>query len=154
MRTRLATLVALCGFCAAPGSAGALGIGISTPSVTLAGLAPGQTASGSGTVTVTGVPAPWTLKVADPAHAGHLRPGAVGCSGSEAQTVNPLSVSAGGLLPTTNSSGTVVVGASPVTVATGSAADTVTASYSLVVGPTEVMGAGCVFSTTVTFTVQ
>jgi hypothetical protein len=154
MRVALvAAMVALCQ-CAAPGPAAALGIGISTPTLTMSSFAPGTTATTSGTILVSGVLAPWTLKAADSGHAGHLVAGAVGCTGSEAQTANPLTLSGSGLLGTTNSAGTITVGSAPQTVASGIAADTVTVSYSLVIGRTETMRAGCVFSTTVTFTVQ
>jgi hypothetical protein len=139
---------------AVPSPASALGLGVSTPSVTLANFAPGQQASGTGALTVSGVLTPWTLKVADGSgHAGHLAPAVVGCAGSELQTVNALSVTASGLLPTTNGAG-AVIGAGSATVANGVATDTVNLAYRLDVGGTEVMRAGCVYSTTVTYTVQ
>jgi hypothetical protein len=138
-----------------PPSASALALGVSTPSATLVNFGPGLHATGSGTLTVSTVLAPWTLKVADASgNAGHLAPGAVGCAGSEPHTANALSVSASGILPTTSGSGTVVIGASATTVANGTAIDTVNVAYALDVGLTEVMRAGCVFSTTVTYTVQ
>jgi hypothetical protein len=132
------------------------GLGVSTPSVALATFAPGSTATGGGSLTVTTVPpGAWTLKAADTTgHAGHLVPGAVGCAGNEAQTVSPLVVSASGLLGSTVSAGAVTIGSSALTVATGSASDTVSVAYSLVVERTEAMSTGCVFSTTVTYTVQ
>jgi hypothetical protein len=138
-----------------PSPASALGLGVSTPSVTLANFGPGLHASGTGALTVSGVLTPWTLKVADGSgHAGRLAPAAAGCVGSEPQTANALSVAASGLLPTTNGTGAVVIGAASTTVANGAAADTVNLSYALDVGRTEVMRAGCVYSTTVTYTVQ
>jgi hypothetical protein len=133
----------------------ALGLGVSSPSVTLANFAPGLTATGSGALLVSGVLTPWTLKVADTSgNAGHLAPAAVGCAGSEPQTANALSASASGLLGTTSGAGAVLIAASSKTVATGVAADTVNVAYSLDVARTETMRAGCVYSTTVTFTVQ
>jgi hypothetical protein len=135
--------------------ASALGLGVSTPSVTLANFGPGLQASGTGVLSVSGVLTPWTLKVADGSgHAGHLAPAAVGCVGSGPQTANALSVSASGLLPTTNGAGAVLIGSGSATVANGSATDTVNVTYALDVGRTEVMRAGCVYSTTVTYTVQ
>jgi hypothetical protein len=154
MRSALvATLVAF-GVLFVPASAFALGIGISTPSVTLTNFGPGLTASGTGAVVVTGVLTPWVLKVSDPTNAGHLVPGAIGCADSESHTVNGLSVRSAGVLPTTASAGTLSIGTSSQTLANGAAVDTVNLTYSLDVARTEVMRAGCVFSTTVTFTVQ
>ena len=144
---------ALAAFCCCAPAYG-LGLGISTPSVTLSNFAPGMTATGLGTVTVSGVLAPWTLTVADSVNAGHLVRGAVGCSGSETQTANALSAQATGAAPTTTSAGTVSIGSSARTVATGTVIDTVNVNYSLVIGRTEQMLAGCLFSTTVTLTVQ
>jgi hypothetical protein len=136
-------------------TASALGLGVSTPSVTLANFGPGLQASGTGVLGVSGVLTTWTLKVADGSgHAGHLAPAAVGCAGSEPQTANALSVTASGLLPTTTGAGAVLIGAGSATVANGVANDTVNVAYALGVGLTEVMRAGCVYSTTVTYTVQ
>jgi hypothetical protein len=99
--------------------------------------------------------APWTLKAADTTgNAGHLAAAAVGCAGSEPRTANALTASASGAIGTTHGSGAVSVDAASKTVATGVVADTVTVSYTLPIGGTEVMRAGCVYSTTVTYTVQ
>ena len=154
MRCAVVGGLVACALCAAPGSAAALGLGVSVPSLAMTNFAPGNTATASGSLVVSGVLSPWTLKASDSVNAGHLVSSGATCAGSETQTVNPLSLSASGLLPTTNSAGTITVGTSPQTVANGSAADTVNVSYSLVIDRTEIMRAGCVFSTTVTFTVQ
>jgi hypothetical protein len=154
MRSGLAASVALVLALWIPAPADALGLGISTPSVTLASFGPGLTATGSGAVVVTGVLAPWTLTAQDSSNSGHLVSGGATCTGSEPQTVNALTASASGNLPTTHSAGAVTIGPSPATVATGSAADTVNLDYSIAIGRTEAMRAGCVFSTTVTLTVQ
>ena len=155
MRVALvAGVVAACTSLAAADSAAALGIGISTPTVAMSSFAPGMTASGSGGIVVSGVLAPWTLKASDSAHAGHMVPGTAGCTGSAPQTANAMTLSGSGSIGTTNSAGVVTVGTSPQTVANGIVADTVNVTYTLVIGRTEVMRAGCVYSTTVTFTVQ
>ena len=88
-----AWLVALLCFGVAPAGA-AITIGIGTPTLALANFGPGRTASGTGGITITAVLTPWTLSVADTTgHAGKLARAGVGCSGSEALTANPLSVS-------------------------------------------------------------
>lgn len=154
MRGALVAFLCGCGLALWPASSWALGLGVSTPSVTLANFGPGLTATGSGAVVVTGVLAPWVLKASDSANGGRLVPGAVGCSGSEGRTANALTLRATGAIGTTASAGTVTVGAAAVTIANGVVADTVTMNYSLDIGRTEVMRAGCTYSTTVTFTVQ
>jgi hypothetical protein len=113
-----------------------------------------MTATGGGALVVSGVLAPWTMKASDAPHGGHMVSGGPSCVGSAAQTANQLSLSASGVLPSTNSAGAITVGTSSQTVAGGIVADTVNVAYSLVIANTEVMRAGCVFSTTVTFTVQ
>jgi hypothetical protein len=129
-------------------------IGVGAPTATITNFGPGRTATGTGSIIVTAVLTAWTLTVSDPSHAGHLVPGATGCSGAETQTVNPLTVSVSGVLGSTVSAGTKTISAGAQAVASGNGSDTLTASYSLVIGPTEQMPAACVFSTPVTWTVQ
>lgn len=131
-----------------------LSLGVSTPAVVLTGFAPGATASGTGAVVVTSTN-PWTLKAADSAgHAGHLAQTGGTCTGSEASTSNPLSVTTTGLLPGTTSSGAVSLSGSNQTVASGAFADTLTNAYSLILGNTETLLTGCAYGTTITYTVQ
>ena len=133
----------------------AVTIGAGSPTVLLSNFGPGRTASGTGSLTITALATAWTLTVADTTgHAGKLAPAAAGCTGAESLTGNPLSVSVSGLLGSTTSSGTKTISASQQTVATGNGTDTLAASFSLPIGATERMPTGCVFSTTVTWTVQ
>jgi hypothetical protein len=131
-----------------------LSLGVSTPAVPLTNFSPGSIATGTGAVVVTSTN-PWTLKAADSAgHAGHLAAAALGCTGSEASTANPLSVTTTGLLGSSSSAGAVSLSGTAQNVATGSFADTLTNAYSLVLGNTETMLTGCAYSTTITYTVQ
>jgi hypothetical protein len=131
-----------------------LSLGVSTPAVILTGLAPGGTASGTGAVVVTSTNG-WTLKVADAtANAGHLGQTGGTCAGSEASTVNPLTVTTSGTPGNTSSAGAKTISATPTTVATGAFADTLTNAYSLILGNTETLLTGCVYGTTATYTVQ
>jgi hypothetical protein len=131
-----------------------LSLGVSMPAVTLTGFAPGSTASGTGALVVTST-AGWTLKVADAtANAGHLGQTGGTCTGSEASTVNPLTVTSTGLLGSTVSAGAKAIGGAATTVATGAFADTLTNAYSLLLGNTETLLTGCIYGTTATYTVQ
>ena len=132
-----------------------LSLGVSDPAVTLTGFAPGSTASGFGAVVVTSTNA-WILKAADgTANAGHLGQTGGTCTGSETSTAHPLSVTSVGALPAnTTSAGAVTVSGTPTQVANGTLADTVTNTYSLLLDPTEVLSTGCIYGTTITYTVQ
>jgi hypothetical protein len=138
---------------AAPAHA-ALGIGISTPTVAM-NLSPGSAAAGSGAVLVTPGIGTWHLSISDSTgNAGHLVPGPIGCAGAQAKTTNALIATASGLLPGNSSAGSITVGASPQEIAHGTLGDSVTVGFSLFVPNTERMPTGCVFSTTLTYTLQ
>jgi hypothetical protein len=138
---------------AAPASA-VLGLGVSTPTVSM-NLTPGSTATGSGAVVVTPGLGTWHLSLADASgNNGHLAHGAVGCTGSQAQTTNQLSATASGVLLGTHSTGAVTVSSAGQEIVNGTLGDTVTVAFSLVLPDTERMLAGCVYSTTLTYTVQ
>jgi hypothetical protein len=81
-------------------------------------------------------------------------PGPIGCAGAQAQTTNALIATASGLLPGNSSAGPVTVGASPQEIAHGTLGASVTVGFSLFVPNTERMPTGCVFSTTLTYTLQ
>jgi hypothetical protein len=131
-----------------------LSLGVSTPAVALGGFAPGSTATGVGALVVTSTN-PWALNAADATgNAGHLKAAALGCAGSEASTVNPLVVDTSGGSGSTTSAGPISLSGTSVTVANGLFADVVTTSYSLLLGDAETLLMGCVYSTTVTYTVQ
>src|SRR4051812_47996311 len=114
------TLLFVCPASAAPT------IGVGAPTATITNFGPGRTATGTGSITVTAVLTSWTLTVSDTTHAGHLVPGAVGCTGAESQTVNPLQVSVSGLLGSTTSAGTKTISATEQTVAAGNGTETLT----------------------------
>ena len=137
---------------AAPAHA-ALSIGVGTPPPPM-DLAPGGSDTSVGTLIVTPGIGSWTVTVRDAANAGHLKPAAAGCAGAEPQTANALTVQAQGALGTTTSSGTKTVSGSAQGIATGTLADTLTVTYGISILNTERMPAGCVFSTTLTYTVQ
>jgi hypothetical protein len=139
---------------------GSLALGVpATPAVLDNGFTPGSTATNTAPaallVTATGN---WTLTVDDAANNGHLVAAAAGCSGSEASTAHQLKVQTAGGTSASNSASPVTI-AAPVsgvgaTAATGNLANALTASYSLLIDPVEQMLAGCVYSTTVNWTVQ
>jgi hypothetical protein len=139
----------------APPAGAVLGIGISTPTVSMT-LSPGSTATGSGTVAVTPGIGTWRLSISDSSgHAGHLAPGAVGCAGAQSLTTNALSATATGLAADNISNGPVSVSASPQQIAQGTLLEAaLTVNFSLVLPNTERMPTGCVFSTTLTYTLQ
>jgi hypothetical protein len=132
-----------------------LSLGVSTPAVLLTGFAPGGSASGTGAVVVTSTN-PWNLKAADgTANAGHLGQTGGTCTGSEATTANALSVTTTGVVPgNTTSTGAVSLNGTPQKVAGGVFADTLTNAYTLALGDTEALLTGCVYGTTITYTVQ
>lgn len=175
-KTRLiAAAVATAAFAAAAAPAGAvtvggqtvagtttgnLALGVPTVAAALTNFTPGgggasTAVSSPFVVTATGN---WKLFVGDgTGNGGHLAAAALGCPGSEAQTVHQLVA--------TTSGGTSVTHDGPVTVgplgsgvgtqiAHGSLANTVLVDYSLAIDATEQMLTGCVYSTDTTWTVQ
>jgi hypothetical protein len=138
---------------AAPAHA-VLGLGVNTPTVAM-NLTPGATASGSGVVIVTPGLGTWQLSISDTSgNNGHLKPAAIGCSGAQPLTTNPLTAQATDLLLGNNSDGPVTVAATPKRIASGVLGDTLTVQFSLPLPNTERMPAGCLFSTTLTYTLQ
>jgi hypothetical protein len=140
---------------------GSLALGVpATPAVLDSGFTPGSTASNTApaALVVTST-SNWTLTVADSTNNGHLvSTGGPTCTGSEASTAHQLKVQTTGGTSATNSASPVTI-AAPVggvgaTAATGNLANALTASYSLLIDPVEQMLAGCVYSTTVNWTVQ
>lgn len=146
---------------AAPGSAGAdsqpvsatvgstLGITISGPVTLTPLLLPGQTSTGTGTITVIAT-GPWVLRLSDGAssNAGHLQR----TSGSSGESVlsHALDWATSGTGVTGGSgtlSGTATVGAS------GNLAGIVTTTYTQQVDATEQLATGSVYGLTVTWTV-
>jgi hypothetical protein len=153
-----------------PNSAGALNIGISagTPATFGTTLSPGQTVTSTGgTITITSLLGltGWTLTVKDATGGGtpgRLRSaGGVGCTGSTTALANPVQI----YTPNPGYSSLSVaarhaVTASDTTVATYTplvtllSSVTLTTEFQQTVGAAEILRAGCVYSTTVTYTVQ
>lgn len=144
----------------APPPAGAvLSISVVSP-VTLSNFGQGQTATGSGDIAITnGTGSSWTLQAQDQGSgAGQMVSSVAGCTGSDSLLQNALEVSistsASGVSP-----GSVTLSGSPQNVATATgqaplAAASLTANYTQVIPMSEVMLTGCVYSLTVTYTVQ
>lgn len=153
-----------------PSPARALNIGISaaTPATFGTTLAPGQTVtSAAGTITVTSLLGltGWTLTVKDATGGGtpgRLRSaGGAGCSGSTTALANPVQV----YTPDPGYSSLSVAAKHAVTAADTTVATytplvtllssvTLTTEFTQTVGAAEILRAGCVYSTTVTWTVQ
>jgi hypothetical protein len=137
---------------AAPASALSLSAGTGA---TLAPFQPAHTATGSGSLTVVDLSLNWTLTVNDAGPgAGHMVKSAVGCSGSDAQLTNALSVTVTGLGVT--STGATVIGATAATVASGpiTAGVGLTTGYSQVIPASQTMLTGCAYTLTATYTLQ
>ncbi|UTI66629.1 hypothetical protein NBH00_10545 [Paraconexibacter antarcticus] len=153
-RHRLAVvLVAGAVLLAGAARASALSLGVGT-GATLSPFRPGQTATGSGSLTIVSLGA-WTLTAEDDGPgAGHMVKGAAGCTGSSAQTTNQLTVAVTALGVT--SAGAKAIGATPVQVASGglTAGLLMTTAYSLVIPSAQTLLTGCAYSETVTYTAQ
>jgi hypothetical protein len=126
-----------------------LGISVSGP-VVLTNFAPGQTATGTGTVTVVST-GPWVLRVSD---ANATNPGyLLRTSGTTGETAlqQALDWSAAPALGTGHNgtlSGTATVAAS------GNLSDSVAVSYSQQIGSSEQLATGSVYSLTATWTIS
>lgn len=166
--TRLGAAVAgtvVAGVLAAPAHALNIGISAATPATFGTTLAPGASVTSTGgSVTVTSLLGltGWTLSVKDAtAGAGRLQAAGVGCSGSASQlanrvriyTPNPgyssLSVAADHAV---TGADTTVATYSPLVTLLSSV--TLTTQFTQDVGAGEILRAGCVYSTTITYTVQ
>lgn len=127
-----------------------LGLSVSGP-VVLTNFAPGQTATGSGTVTVTST-GPWVLRLADGdrTNPGHmLRTAGTGGASALAQalawTATPTLGGSGG-------SGTL--SGSAQVAASGTLSNLINVGYSQTIGATEQLQSGDVYGLTVTWTVS
>jgi hypothetical protein len=127
-----------------------LGISVSGP-VVLTNFAPGQTATGVGTVTVVST-GPWVLRLSDASasNAGHL----VRTSGSSGvlTLAQALAWAAVPTLGGTGASGSL--SGTPTTAASGTLADVVNVSYSQTVNANEQLSTGSVYGVTVTWTIS
>jgi len=110
-------------------------------------------------VTTTDSNPSWSLQAQDlGTGAGKMVAGSSGCAGSDAALADPLQVSVTSPLGGVTSAGQIVLSATNQTVASASnqtlASDVFTTNYSQVIPPTETMLVGCVYSITVTYTLQ
>ncbi len=132
-------------------TASVLGIASSGP-VVLTNFSPGQTATGTGAVTVTSTGPTWKLRIQDASvtNPGHLLR-TTGSSGATAlaQALDwSTSPTLGGIGGSGTLSGSAAVAAS------GTLSDSVSVSYSQPIGATEQLAAGSVYGLTVTWTVS
>jgi hypothetical protein len=127
-----------------------LGLSVSGP-VVLAPFAPGQTATGSGTVSVIST-GPWVLRVQDldGTTPGHLRR-TVGTTGATS-LADALDWQATPSLGGSGGSGTL--SGSATAAASGTFSNVVTMDYSQHIGATEQLATGSVYGLTVTVTVS
>jgi hypothetical protein len=142
----------------APPADGLILLGAGSGSV-LSPFGPNKTATGTGSVTATDNNPSWTLQAQDQGSgAGKMVANASGCGGSDATLANPLELSVASPLGGITSAGTISLSGANQTVATASnqpvAGVAFTTNYTQVVPPTEKMLVGCVYSITVTYTLQ
>jgi hypothetical protein len=157
MGTRITLVVALAAaaFVAPAAPASALSLTVGT-GASLSPFQPGHTATGSGSLTAIDL-LPWTLTVMDAgAGAGHMVRAGTGCTGSDAQLTDSLTVTvtAGGI----TSAGQKAIGATATTLATGSGTLSggivLTTAYSQIIPSSQAMLTGCAYSLTATYTLQ
>jgi hypothetical protein len=151
--------MAAAGFLAAVSSAeGAITLNASGAS--LSNFQPGQTATGSGALTVTDDNPAWTLQAEDQGTgAGKMVAAPSGCSGSDPMLANPLQLSVTSQLAGVTSSPAIALSSSNQTVASASnqallTPTALTTHYTQAIPLTEPMRVGCPYSITVTYTLQ
>ena len=119
--------------------------------VALANFAPGQTASGAGTVTVTST-GPWVLRIEDAAttNPGHmLRP-----AGSTGATALAQALQWSTLATLGGTGGSGALAGSAAVAASGNLSDVVNVTYTQQIGSTERLATGSVYGLTVTWTIS
>jgi hypothetical protein len=123
-------------------------------------LQAGSTATATSTLIATDTNPSYALTVQDAATGdpGHMTAATLGCSGSEANLVNPLSVEVTSLLGGAHSAGAVSISGTAKTVSSATnqllAANVLTTNYSQTVASTETLLTGCVYNLTATYTLQ
>jgi hypothetical protein len=132
-------------------TASVLGLASSGP-VALTSLSPGQTATGSGTLTVTSTGPTWVLRAQDASatNPGHLLR-TTGSTGATA-LAQALQWSTSPTLGGTGGSGTL--SGSAAVAASGTLSNVVNVTYSQPVATTEQLAAGSVYGLTVTWTIS
>jgi hypothetical protein len=130
-----------------------------TQAVALSNFGPGQTATGAGALTATTVLGNWTLTAQDTSgtNPGHMLSTSGTCTGSESALTDPLDVDVTSSVAGVTSAGSVALSGTVQTVASSSAilsAATLTENYSQVIPTSDTLRAGCVYSITITYTLQ
>jgi hypothetical protein len=145
---------------AAPPAGAVLSLSVVSP-VALSNFGQGQTATGSGAITVTnGTGSNWTLQAQDEGSgAGRMTAAPAGCTGSDAMLQNPLQVAISTGATGVSPAGTLTLSGSPQTVATATgqaplAVASLSAAYTQVIPRSEALLGGCVYGLTVTYTLQ
>jgi hypothetical protein len=151
--------MAVVGFLAAVSSAEGA-ITVSASGASLSNFEPGQTATGSGALTVTDNNPGWTLQAQDQGTgAGKMVAAASGCSGSDPLLADPLQLSVTSQLAGVASPPPVTLSPSNQTVASASSQPLLTPTmltthYTQVIPLTEPMRVACSYTITVTYTLQ
>src|ERR671922_1984515 len=126
-----------------------LGISVSGP-VALTNFAPGQTATGTGSVAVTST-GPWVLRIHD---AGTTNPGhMLRTSGSSGATELAQSLQWSTLATLGGTGGSGTLSGTQAVAASGNLADVVNVTYTQPIGSTERLATGSVYGLTVTWTI-
>lgn len=129
------------------------------PGAALSPFQVGKTATATGSLTATDTSGSWTLTAQDQGSgAGKMVAGTTGCSGSDPTLADPLQVSVTSALGGVTSAGTVSLSGSNQTVASATsqtlASNAFTTNYTQVIPSTEKLLTGCVYTITVTYTLQ
>ena len=136
-------------------------ITLTAAGASLSNFAPGNTATGSGTLTATDTDSPsWTLQAQDVGSgSGKMVASAAGCAGSSPTLDNALRLSISGTLSGVTYTPAIGLSAANQTVASATNASmlaptTFTPNYVQVIPATQAMLTGCVYTITVTYTLQ
>jgi hypothetical protein len=134
-------------------------ITLSSTPVTLSSLSDGSTATGSGTLLITDSSGSWTLQAEDQgAGAGHMTAAVIGCSGSDAELIDPLKVSVSSSVTGVTDEPAISLSGTNQTLATATSAPltgaSFTTSFTQVIPPGELLRSACGYSLTVTYTLQ
>jgi hypothetical protein len=158
VRTATALAVATLTLAAAPRAYGLIVLSAG-PGAALSPFQVGRTATASGSLTATDTSGSWTLTVKDTGTGGgKMIAAATGCTGSDATLANPLQVSVTSGLSGATSAGTISLSGADQTVLSATSQtltnNTLTTNYTQVIPGTEQMLTGCVYTITVTYTLQ
>jgi hypothetical protein len=128
------------------------------PTASLSPFGVGQTATGSSFLTATDPSGTWTLQAQDQgAGAGQMVASPTGCTNSSTPLTNPLQVSVSNA-PSGVSTSAINLSAANQTVASATStpltAATLTTNYTQVIAANQVLLTGCVYTITVTYSLQ